>query len=123
MGYTGQKAREYNLARVTERRNLWLARLGGKCAKCGSTEQLEFDHIDPSTKEYHPTNLWTRREETVVAELAKCQLLCNSCHIEKSADEKRKIRPHGLLKYKKEKCRCSVCCSAKSAENKLRRRG
>jgi len=26
--------------------------LGGRCVRCGATEDLEFDHIDPSTKRF-----------------------------------------------------------------------
>lgn len=26
--------------------------LGGKCVRCGSTNDLEFDHIDPETKRF-----------------------------------------------------------------------
>ena len=59
-------------------------KMGGKCVKCGSTKNLEFDHIDPRTKEYTITSLFSRSPEIIEKELAKCQLLCHDCHIEKS---------------------------------------
>jgi hypothetical protein len=34
------------------RRKRLIEMLGGKCARCGSAESLEFDHIDPSTKKF-----------------------------------------------------------------------
>ena len=55
--------------------------LGGKCVKCGSESNLEFDHIDPSTKDFSIMRLWHCKN--VYAELDKCQLLCNKCHKEK----------------------------------------
>jgi hypothetical protein len=29
--------------------------LGGRCVRCGANEDLEFDHIDPSTKVFAVT--------------------------------------------------------------------
>lgn len=61
---------------------------GGKCEKCGYNKcfgALEFHHLDPSKKEF---NLGMRRglkEETLRAELDKCQLLCSNCHHETHA--------------------------------------
>ncbi len=51
---------------------------GQSCARCGSTERLEIDHIDPLLKVSNAIWSWSipRLEE----ELAKCQWLCNSCH-------------------------------------------
>lgn len=65
---------------------------------CGSIEGLELDHIDPSTKISH--NIWSWREERRLAEIAKCQVLCHSCHKTKSAAEHAKGTdfPHSKLK-------------------------
>ena len=101
--------------------------LGGKCVVCGTTESLEIDHIDPSTKSFvlNGNNLnWAW--ETLLPEIHKCQLLCRSHHIEKSAKEASertpwnkgktqdgKIRPeneHGnWYTYDVLKCRCQEC--------------
>jgi 5-methylcytosine-specific restriction endonuclease McrA len=42
---TEKKRRQY-----ARRRAALLAKLGGKCALCGSDHGLEFDHIDPATR-------------------------------------------------------------------------
>jgi len=54
--------------------------LGGRCAWCGGTEDLEPDHIDASTKSFSVTANWNRRWEVLEAELKKCQALCRDCH-------------------------------------------
>lgn len=58
---------------------------GKSCVTCGSTESLELDHIDPTTKVHHA--IWSWRAERREAELAKCQPLCRDCHISKSRKE------------------------------------
>lgn len=60
------------------------AQLGGCCAACGATENLEFDHIDPASKTMTIARMWTASEVRFQAELAKCQLLCKPCHFEKT---------------------------------------
>ena len=75
------------------RREKVLDYLGGKCQNCGGTEDLEVDHIDPSTKDpslkrkgEHDTRgfRYTRTWSWIVEELKKCQLLCLKCHQEKT---------------------------------------
>lgn len=85
--------------------------LGGKCIKCNSPDNLQFDHIDPATKAFNIT-AWTRPLEEWMAELQKCQLLCYSCHKAKSAEEaaNRKIvlkEDNSLIGYI-EGCRCGM---------------
>ena len=57
-------------------------KLGNKCVKCGATKNLQFDNIDPKTKCFNvnPQDSW----EKTLPELYKCQLLCPSCHLEKT---------------------------------------
>lgn len=43
---TKERHREYNLQYYHNKRYKLIQQLGGKCAICGSTENLEFDHID-----------------------------------------------------------------------------
>lgn len=68
--------------RRTKKRALGL--LGGCCQVCGyskATSAMVFHHIDPSQKEFSISGTiksWARVE----AELKKCALLCNRCHIE-----------------------------------------
>lgn len=82
-----------------------------------SSEKLELDHIDPSTRVSHAVWSWAknRREE----ELAKCQVLCHDCHVKKTNKETYKPRKHGTVtKYHKDKCRCDLC---KAAATKAKR--
>jgi 5-methylcytosine-specific restriction endonuclease McrA len=43
---------------------------GKRCVQCGSSENLELDHVNPADK----------RE----AEIKKCQVLCRKCHRQKT---------------------------------------
>ena len=70
--------RELRANRKAER----VAILGGRCTRCGATENLQFDHVDPKTKipgaiDSHDPAVWKE-------EIKKCQLLCFPCHLEKS---------------------------------------
>jgi hypothetical protein len=74
----------YYRAYKQRRRAEAIALLGGVCVRCGTTEDLEIDHIDRATKEYEIHDvLWSRREVRL-AELAKCQLLCSYHHLFKT---------------------------------------
>ena len=68
--------------RYEERKKVLVDMLGGKCVLCGSTEDLQFDHIDPKTKSFHitPQNSFKKNEP----EMKKCQLLCFPCHLNKT---------------------------------------
>lgn len=60
---------------------------GNKCVKCGATNNLHFDHIDPATKIAAIGDLATCNGfKRCYEEALKCQLLCKSCHIQKSID-------------------------------------
>lgn len=63
--------------------------LGGKCAECGSTEELEFDHVDPAMKRFDLMRDWSVAWQRWHDELEKCQLLCHDDHAEKTARERR----------------------------------
>lgn len=71
--------------RYARRRSEWIDRLGGVCVACGTTEKLEFDHVDPATKEFSIAKILSGgSEERVAMEMAKCQLLCHDHHLEKT---------------------------------------
>ena len=57
------------------------------CVKCGSKEQLELDHINPAEKVTHRVWSWTEAKRNI--EIAKCQVLCKACHLEKTLDEQK----------------------------------
>ena len=63
--------------------------LGGECVKCGSVEQLEFDHVYPGSKDRAISDVMASRHK-LTEELKKCQLLCKSCHREKTKTQQRK---------------------------------
>lgn len=79
--------RRHSGAKYRERRAYMLARLGGRCVICGTTERLEIDHVDPATKHFTLLAEWYRPLEEIDAELEKCQLLCQRDHLAKSRAE------------------------------------
>lgn len=89
---------------------------GKSCEKCGSSDRLELDHLDPGQKEEH--RIWSWSDDRRAAELAKCRVLCRDCHVKRHADERRKPLRHGTANaYKKRGCRC-VGCRAWNAKYK-----
>src|SRR5687768_7163359 len=93
--------RQYMAKRYERRKAEWVEKLGGKCAQCGGTEGLQFDHVDPTTKKFTVAQrLAGIAEKRLVEEMAKCQLLCSSCHEEKSLKDmglKSAKGTHGTL--------------------------
>ena len=85
---TKEQHRKYNLNCYHKRRNKLIEQLGGKCVRCGSTENLEFDHISSQSKEIDISKQITSDIISIQKELIKCQLLCRSCHIQKTKEEK-----------------------------------
>jgi len=104
------------LKRYHERRAEAVERLGGKCVVCGSTEDLQLDHILKEEKEFQIGQLWSVSKERYEAELAKCQLLCRDCHKAKNQWElgrKAAIRTHGTISSYRY-CKCELCRKAYS---------
>lgn len=64
------------------RRAFALAYHGNKCAVCGTTENLEVDHVDPRSRKLDVSSgcSWQR----FLDELEKTQLLCFVHHQEKT---------------------------------------
>lgn len=81
------KIREQAKKRKKLHKQKCLERLGGKCVKCGTTERLEFDHIDKTTKKYKITSGLCYSLDRLFEEVDKCQLLCKPCHIQKSIEQ------------------------------------
>lgn len=116
--------RQYQREWIKQRRVAWL-RANGPCARCGSTQDLEVDHVDPTTKDpllRKGTSLWSWSEERRAVELAKCQVLCGSCHQTKTRLENTRPVVHGrVTTYDKRGCRCDLCRAVKSQHMKERR--
>lgn len=69
------------------RKDAWFSK-NGPCQHCGTWDNLQVDHIDPSQKAFSIN--WGIRIDVLEIELAKCQALCKPCHIKRSAEQKRK---------------------------------
>ena len=67
-----------------KRKAIMIEMLGGKCVDCGTTENLQFDHIDPSKKSF---NISCVLSERMLTELEKCELRCGDCHLEKTKND------------------------------------
>lgn len=79
--YVSQQARglRRKLALVAER--------GGRCERCGYRKNyaaLAWHHLDPSQKSFELDlrAMSNRSDKVLVAEAAKCRLLCANCHAE-----------------------------------------
>lgn len=102
-----------------------IALLGGHCAKCGSGDRLEFDHIDPATKLFHISSKAEGGMQAIEGELAKCQLLCLPCHRSKNSVDMAvmvKRNEHGGGKAGIRACDCELCVRRRLDVNNERRR-
>lgn len=72
----------YQRKRRLERKRRLVEERGGRCEDCGynlSVAALEFHHRDPATKEF-TLGTFNGSWDRLVAEAAKCDLLCANCH-------------------------------------------
>lgn len=119
MGYSDPEAqRKYQREWKAKRRAEWFE--GKKCVQCGSTKNLELDHIDPAKKVHHDVWSWAKRRRE--AELRKCQPLCEKCHMQKTVETREVRTDHGHAgMYQLHDCRCARCRAWKSASDRLYR--
>ena len=119
----------YMAERRKTRRTTLIEMSGGKCIKCGSTDDLNFDHKDPKERTFRLTgDALDKAWKKVLEEWGKCQLLCRECHLEKTRDNKENNNPppnkgiskwgevlpeHGCEAAYAHGCRCAECCKAK----------
>jgi 5-methylcytosine-specific restriction endonuclease McrA len=80
MTYTREQRRVYQAEYRKRRRNRAIELLGGKCSECGTTENLELNHIDPSQKRFS-LGKWDGTAEEYWREVVKCNLLCHEHHV------------------------------------------
>jgi transposase len=88
--YRCKKCRMEHVSRRRRKVKLILvAEAGGRCALCGydrCNAALHFHHVDPSSKRFHLSMQGvTRSLAAARAEMAKCVLLCATCHAEVEA--------------------------------------
>ena len=85
------KANEANVKAVSKWMRTTKARMvaafGGECCICGydrSTRALCFHHLDPADKKFSiaEARACARSWKKIVAELRKCVLICQNCHME-----------------------------------------
>ena len=119
MPYFGEQKREYDRKYVAARRAAWFK--DKICVKCGTTENLENHHLDPSTKV--ASCVWTWAIERRDAELAKCEVLCFDCHVLETAKQVAKPLVHGTRTAydSKHHCRCADCVTAASIRREKQR--
>ena len=103
--------RPYQLERYHTRRASFIEYLGGSCVRCSTNEDLEFDHIDRSSKSFNVSKRMTSMNyEELKLEVDKCQLLCKDCHLEKSREAgDLKDVGHGGGNSGKRNCKCEPC--------------
>lgn len=117
----------YMANRRKSRRQKLIEMSGGKCVKCGSTEELHFDHKDPKQQKFRLNGkkldgAW----EKILEEWSKCQLLCRSCHVQKTREDGPRIPwnkgkakdgsplpEHGSESSYMRGCRCIECSAAR----------
>ena len=116
---------EYYRKWQEERRIKFLAiakeRLGGCCVRCGTTENLQFDHIIPGSRIRAISSATNWSLARFLAEVDKCQLLCDAHHREKSKEcgeqgggWNRIDNPeHGTEICYTRGCRCEPCRQAR----------
>ena len=103
-----EKQKQYRRRWIAKRRKNYF--IGKECKKCGSNKKLELDHIDSSTKISH--RIWSWSEKRREQELAKCQILCSKCHLEKTKKQLITRIIHGMREGYEKGCRCYYCHEA-----------
>jgi len=117
--------REYFNERRKNRRLKFVDLLGGKCERCGSKDDLHFDHRRPKKKEFRIADNIDAPEDVLLKEVKKCILMCAPCHRDKTREKGEHGQPkslHGTLhRYKQYGCRCGRCKKRMSEYNKERK--
>lgn len=107
--------RIYNINRYHRIRAEEIAAKGGECVDCGSTDKLEFDHVDPKLKSFDVGKLLNYSAAKRKAELEKCVLRCKACHkIKTTANGDNGAVGHGGGLTGKRNCYCELCAPLKA---------
>ena len=112
---TSNKAAIWHLNRYYARLAKAIEYLGGVCIECSTTEQLEFDHVDPTEKEFTVTEIMLHADGKLYTELDKCVLRCKPHHLERT--RRQKGVPHGGGLSGKGRCSCELCRAKKAEYN------
>lgn len=99
--------KDYQRNRAQQRIIMAREILGNQCVNCGSRENLEFDHVDPSSKVGNVSEIANWTLERFLGEVSKCQLLCSSCHTQKTNKENYELCP--VTNQGWYRCPCGTC--------------
>lgn len=108
---------EYQREWIARRRAAWFA--DKACAWCGETDDLELDHENAQAKVDHRVWSWSRSRRE--AELAKCQVLCHTCHkiktelVGENHPERGRYRHGTRAMYRRHGCKCTICLAGHAA--------
>ena len=74
----------------------------GQCASCGTSVTVstsDVDHIDPLTKTFHFSQeaALFKQANVIFREADKCQILCKTCHVDKSRHDIPVVRASHAL--------------------------
>lgn len=73
------------------RAQVWNYLLDHPCVDCGEDDPmvLEFDHRDPSLKEYNVSKMVSARIpwDRIIVEINKCDVRCSNCHKRRTAKQ------------------------------------
>lgn len=119
---------QYMRDRRARRRSALIEIAGGKCIRCGGVTDLQFDHRNRETKLFVLSGCDLDKSwEKILEELAKCDLLCDTCHRAKTVANgetgggwNRKPIAHGTLATAWKGCTCDACRTVRY-ENKVRK--
>lgn len=125
-------SRTYMARRRKERRERLLEMSGKICARCGSEENLEFNHLDRKAMLFRLSlDGMGKNWDLILAEWRKCELLCHDCHRIYTQEQYRngEIPIWNSLKhvpyvcgtprcYHEKACRCESCKAAGRAYKK-----
>ena len=117
----------YMADRRKKRRQQLIEMSGGKCIRCGSTNELNFDHKDPSLQKFRLNGkMLDGSWEKILEEWGKCQLLCRPCHVQKTKEDGfapawnkglgkdgEPLPDHGCEASYIRGCRCEECARAR----------
>jgi hypothetical protein len=125
--WRGYRAKRWADPRVKEndvkrgialRRNRKLAYMADKkCVTCETNKRLHLHHVDPKSKTIQKTSdIWGWTEKRRLAEIAKCEIRCTSCHakIHNQMQREASLKKHGQLRAWRLGCRCGLCRGVRS---------
>jgi hypothetical protein len=89
--------REREIERVTRRqtatRDFLRALRDRPCVDCGGRfrpVQMAFDHRDPAEKRFTLSKMQLKSRDEILAEVAKCDVVCSNCHSLRTRRQHRK---------------------------------